>query len=93
VSCLIGVLGREPNEPEVIAMMHRERGLVSLIAWYSLMTGIVICYAAIVVGIIGVVSAWATSMIIFSGAMAGCVAALIYLISAMHDIRQVWRAH
>lgn len=73
-------------------MMHRERGLVSLIAWYFLMTAIAICYAAIVAGVVGVVGAWATSVIIFGGALAGCVAALIYLISAMHEIRQVWRA-
>ena len=74
-------------------MMHfREHGRVSLVAWSFLTAAMVICYATIVAGVIGVVSAWMTSMIIFSGAMVGCVAALIYLIAAMRDINAPRRA-
>ena len=62
-------------------MMHlREHGRVSLVAWSFLIAAMVICYVAIAAGIVGAVSAWMTSMIVFSAAMVGCIAALIYLI-------------
>jgi hypothetical protein len=74
-------------------MMHRELGRLSLLSWFFLVAAICICYVAIVAGITGIVSAWTTSVIIFGAVMAGCVAALVYLISAMHDIRSAPRVH
>jgi hypothetical protein len=74
-------------------MMHiREHSLISLIAWSFLLAAMVLCYATIAAGILGVVSPWTTSMIIFSGAMVGCIAALIYLVAAMRDIHAPRRA-
>ena len=68
-------------------MMHfPEHGRVSLVAWFFLIAAMVVCYATIAAGIVGAVSAWTTSMIIFSGAMVGCVAALVYLIAATRDL-------
>jgi len=74
-------------------MMHvREHGLISLFAWYFLLTAMTLCYAAIAVGTVGLVSTWTTSMIIFSAAMVGCLAALVYLFAAMRDIHAPRRA-
>jgi hypothetical protein len=74
-------------------MMHfREHGRISLVAWSFLIAAMVICYATIAAGFVGVVSAGTTSMIIFSGAGVGSIAALVYLIAAMRDVHAPPRA-
>jgi hypothetical protein len=79
--------------PKVIAMMHlREHGRTSLVAWSFLLAAMITCYATIAAGVLGVVSAWTTSLVIFSGAMVGGVAALVYLIAAMRDVHAPRRA-
>ena len=74
-------------------MMHlREHGRTSLIAWSFLLVAMITCYAMIVAGALGLVNAWTTSLVIFSGAMVGGVAALVYLIAAMRDLHTPRRA-
>jgi nicotinamide riboside transporter PnuC len=74
-------------------MMHfRNHGRVSLIAWSLLLVALAVCYLTIVAGLAGVVSAWNVSLVTFSSAMAGCVAALVYLVAAMRDVRTARRA-
>jgi hypothetical protein len=60
---------------------------LSSIAWTILIVALVACYVTIVAGLIGVVSAAAVSLVSFGGAMVGCIAAMIYLIAATHDLR------
>jgi hypothetical protein len=86
-SCLIDVARPGRLNPKVIAMMHiRQHGRVSVVAWSFLLVAMIICYATIVAGIVGLFGAWTTSMVIFSAAMVGCIAALVYLAAAMRDI-------
>jgi hypothetical protein len=68
-------------------MMHfRDHGRISSLAWLTLMAALIVCYATIFAGIVGLVGALTVSLISFSGALIGCVAALVYLVAAMRDI-------
>lgn len=76
-----------PKWIEVKTMMHLgEHGLVSTAAWTMLMATLVICYATILAAVLGLVDARDVSLISFSGAMLGCIAAMVYLVAAIHDV-------
>lgn len=69
-------------------MMHfrSHGGSISLVAWLFLLAALAVCYVTLAAGVVGLVSAWNVSLVSFSGAIAGCVAALVYLVAAMRDI-------
>ena len=82
------LLGREPTEPEVIAVMHLPvRKRTSSIAWVILLAALAVCYAAIAASFAGILSAPRGSLTILSAATVGCVAAFIYLASALRELR------
>jgi hypothetical protein len=69
-------------------MMHsRSHGAIAQIAWLFLLAALAVCYVALAAGLAGIVSAWNVSLVSFSGAIAGCIAALVYLVAAMRDIK------
>ena len=64
-------------------MMHLQRhGPTSTIAWLILLAALGICYASIFAGLLGLVATRGASLVTFSAAMVGCVAALVYFASA-----------
>ncbi len=67
-------------------MQFRKYGRVASLAWLTLVASLLVCYATIVAGLVGLVGAPGVSLVSFAGAMIGCVAGLVYLISALHDI-------
>jgi hypothetical protein len=69
---------------ELKATMHfHDLRVVTTIAWLTLIFALTASYAIIAAGLVGLVSAAIVSLGSFGGAMIGCVAALVYLASAM----------
>jgi hypothetical protein len=69
-------------------MMHpKKHGRMSSVAWLVLLAALAVCYLAIFAGIVGVIGAHGASLAAFGAAMLGCVAAFVYLASALRDVR------
>lgn len=69
-------------------MMHLQRyRRMSSVAWLVLLVALASCYISIFIGIAGVVGARGASLAAFSAAMFGCIAAFVYLVLALHDVR------
>ncbi len=69
-------------------MMHLQtHGRTSTIAWLILLAALGICYASIFAGLLGLVATRGASLVTFSAAMVGCVAALVYFASALQHVR------
>ena len=67
-------------------MMHfRGHGRIASLAWWTLLAALATSYVVIFAGLLGEVSAAVVSLGSFSGAMIGCLAALVYLAAAMRD--------
>jgi hypothetical protein len=68
-------------------MMHMQgHGRPSSIAWLILLAALAVCYATIAAGLLGLVGAPSGSLVIVSAAMLGCVAAFVYLATALREI-------
>ncbi len=60
---------------------------MSSVARLILLAALGACYLTIFAGAIGVINARGASLAAFAAAMLGCVAALVYLASALHEVR------
>jgi cyanate permease len=64
--------------------MMRENFRSIFVAWLFLLAALA-CYVTLRVA--GLMSAWSVPLVIFSGAIAGCVAALIYFAAEMRALQ------
>ena len=60
-------------------------------AWMVVAVALTVAYTTLFAGILGLVSAGMVSLVTLSAALIGCVAAAVYMVSALGDVR--YEAH
>lgn len=57
-------------------------------AWLVVVAALAVAYITMIAGLVGFVSARTVSLMTFSGALVGCLAAAAYLITALQDVQR-----
>jgi nicotinamide riboside transporter PnuC len=71
-------------------MRYTARGSVAALSWAIVVFALVASFIVIVAGVLGFVSAATVSLGSFSGALLGCIASMVYLISAPGGSHETW---